>query len=160
MSGDSEQERQDTLDRFGAAVNMTADELEKWLDTDQSREVGQEDGGESTGHASGRRIVQLLRTRKGDINDNDLPHMRKVTGYVRRHLAQRPKGDALLPDELGVRPREIATPTGASASVRAVGPRVAAARRPPTRRGSRHGTRPFHEHRRAASSRPAVELRR
>ncbi|MFH8884619.1 DUF3140 domain-containing protein [Streptomyces californicus] len=93
MSEDSNQERQKALDQFGETVNMTARELEKWLATDQSREVGQKDGGESTGHASGRRIVQLLRTRKSELNDDDLAHMRKVTGYVRRHLAQRPKGD-------------------------------------------------------------------
>ncbi|MGW6462758.1 DUF3140 domain-containing protein [Streptomyces rubiginosohelvolus] len=94
MSEGSDQERQKTLEHFGDAVNMTARELEKWLVTDQSREVGQKDGGESTGHASGRRIVKLLRTRKGELNDDDLAHMRKVTGYVRRHLAQRPGGDA------------------------------------------------------------------
>ncbi|MFD4025769.1 DUF3140 domain-containing protein [Streptomyces sp. NPDC058576] len=93
MSAGSDQERQETLDHFGEAVNMTADELEEWLDTDQSREVGQKDGGESTGHASGRRIVKLLRTRKGELKDDDLAHMRKVSGYVRRHLAQRPGGD-------------------------------------------------------------------
>ncbi|MFF3531462.1 DUF3140 domain-containing protein [Streptomyces rubiginosohelvolus] len=93
MSAGSDQERQKTLDHFGEAVNMTAGELEEWLGTDQSREVGQKKGGESTGHASGRRIVKLLRTRKGELNDDDLAHMRKVSGYVRRHLAQRPRGD-------------------------------------------------------------------
>jgi Protein of unknown function (DUF3140) len=78
---------------FGEAVNMTAGELETWLDTDESRSVGQDsDGsGESTGHASGRRIVDLLRTRKDDLTDDDLAHMRKVHGYVQRHLAQQPK---------------------------------------------------------------------
>jgi hypothetical protein len=78
---------------FGEAVNMTAGELEKWLDTDESRSVGQDsDGsGESTGHASGRRIVDLLRTKKDDLTDDDLAHMRKVHGYVQRHLAQQPK---------------------------------------------------------------------
>lgn len=80
---------------FGEAVNMTAGELEKWLATDESQSVGQDsDGsGESTGHASGRRIVELLRTRKADLTDDDLAHMRKVHGYVQRHLAQRPKED-------------------------------------------------------------------
>lgn len=93
MSG-SEEDRRTTLDSFSEAVNMTAGELEKWLGTDQSREVGQKNGaGESTGHASGRRIVELLRTRKDDLSDSDLAHMRKVTGYVRRHVAQRPEGD-------------------------------------------------------------------
>ena len=77
---------------FGEAVNMTAGELEKWLDTDESKAVGQkDDGGESTGHASGRRIVELLRTKQDDLTDDDLAHMRKVHGYVQRHLAQEPK---------------------------------------------------------------------
>ena len=81
-------------DDFDSAVNMTASELEKWLETDESRAVGQKDGGgESTGHASGRRIVALLRTKKADLTDADRAHMRKVAGYVHRHLAQRPSGD-------------------------------------------------------------------
>ncbi|WP_299538658.1 DUF3140 domain-containing protein [uncultured Streptomyces sp.] len=86
--------REETLSRFGEAVNMTAAELERWLGSDESREVGQKDGGgESTGHASGRRIVELLRTKKADLDDGDLAHMRKVAGYVARHLEQRPQGD-------------------------------------------------------------------
>jgi hypothetical protein len=78
---------------FGEAVNMTAGELEKWLATDDSQAVGQKtDGsGESTGHESGRRIVQLLHTKKADLTDDDLAHMRKVHGYVQRHLAQQPE---------------------------------------------------------------------
>jgi len=77
---------------FGEAVNMTAGELEKWLATDESQSVGQKsDGsGESTGHESGRRIVELLRRKKADLTDDDLAHMRKVHGYVARHLAQQP----------------------------------------------------------------------
>ena len=80
---------------FGEAVNMTASELEKWLDTGESTSVGQksEDSGESTGHESGRRIVQLLRTKKDDLTDDDYAHMRKVHGYVQRHLAQEPAKD-------------------------------------------------------------------
>ena len=83
---------------FGEAVNMTAAELEKWLKTEESREVGWkgEDGhgtGESVGHKSGTRIVELLRTKSADLDDEDLAHMKKVVGYVHRHLAQRPSGD-------------------------------------------------------------------
>ena len=80
-----------TRREFGEAVNMTASELETWLDSEESQSVGQKDGdGESTGHASGRRIVELLRTKKDDLTDDDLAHMRKVHGYVARHLAQQP----------------------------------------------------------------------
>jgi len=87
-------EQRDTLKAFRDAVNMAPAELEKWLDTDESREVGQkpDGGGESVGHHSGRRIVELLRTKQADLTDDDLAHMRKVVGYVHRYLAQRPEG--------------------------------------------------------------------
>jgi hypothetical protein len=87
-------ERKETWDDFRELVNMTPAELEEWLATDASRDAGQhKDGGESTGHASGRRIVDILRAGKSDLTDDDYAHMRKVVGYVRRHLAQRPSGD-------------------------------------------------------------------
>ena len=81
-------------DDWEEAVNMTASQLEEWLETEDSRSVGQKsDSGESTGHASGRRIVELLRTSKSDLTADDAEHMRKVVGYVHRHLAQKPSGD-------------------------------------------------------------------
>lgn len=76
------------------AVNMTASELEHFLESDESRAVGAKDGdNESTGHRSGRRIVKILRTKKADLSDDDARHMHRVVGYVHRHLAQRPDGD-------------------------------------------------------------------
>ena len=78
---------------FARAVNMEPAELEEWLDSEESLKVGwKADGrGESIGHASGRRIVGLLRTRKAELSDDDYAHMRKVVGYVARHAAQRPE---------------------------------------------------------------------
>ena len=78
---------------FHAAVNMTPAALEKWLETPESREVGWKgaDGhgdGESVGHHSGVRIVAILRKKAAALTDDDLAHMRRVTGYVHRHLAQ------------------------------------------------------------------------
>ncbi len=85
------EDRDATRAEFADVVNMTAGQLEDWLGTERSQDVGQKDGdGESTGHESGRRIVALLRTNKDDLTDDDVAHMRKVVGYVRRHLAQRP----------------------------------------------------------------------
>lgn len=85
----------DTYAEFKDAVNMTPSELEKWLDTDESKDVGQkgDSGGESVGHDSGRKIVKILHTKKAELSDTDEAHMRKVVGYVHRHLAQRPDGD-------------------------------------------------------------------
>lgn len=79
---------------FAEAVNMTASELEKWLKTRESRSVGWKgaDGRakESVGHASGRRIVQILGKRVAELTDSDYAHMRKVVGCAHRHSDQRP----------------------------------------------------------------------
>jgi hypothetical protein len=67
MSTDDETVRHD----FDRAVTISASELERWLESDESKKAGQHPGGgESTGHEMGRHI-----------------------GYVHRHSAQRPDGD-------------------------------------------------------------------
>ena len=79
---------------FRDRVNMTGKELTSWLESDESQEVGDfSKGDESTGHKSGRRIVDLLHTKKDDLSDDDFSHMQKVNAYISRHLAQRPSGD-------------------------------------------------------------------
>ena len=77
---------------FDAAVNMSAGEIEDWLKTPESKRVGLKRGGkgESIGHASGRRIVEILRTKVAELDDSDYAHMRKVVGFVKRHRAQEP----------------------------------------------------------------------
>lgn len=87
MAGDTRQD--ETRHEFDSVVNMTPKELEAWLATDESQSVGWGgDGGEAVGHESGRRIVAIKRKRKGELDEDDYAHMRKVVGYVRRHLAQ------------------------------------------------------------------------
>ncbi len=80
---------------FARAVNMTAAELEEWLESPESRKVGWKGANgaatESIGHASGRRIVKILAKRNDDLTADDYAHMRKVVGYVARHSAQRPE---------------------------------------------------------------------
>ena len=80
---------------FKSAVNMTAGQLEQWLRTEESQKVGYKDEGEgeSVGHHSGRRIVEILRKKKADYDDDDLRHMAKVVWYVHRHMAQWPEVD-------------------------------------------------------------------
>jgi Protein of unknown function (DUF3140) len=81
-------------DDWQDAVNMTPKELENFLESDESKSAGDKSSSsESTGHASGRRILDILRTKKSDLSDDDAAHMRKVVGYVHRHLAQRPSRD-------------------------------------------------------------------
>ncbi len=72
---------------------MTAKELRAWLRTAESKKVGFFRAGEteSVGRQSAHKIVHMLE--HGIQTDGDLEHMRKVVGYVARHLAQRPAGD-------------------------------------------------------------------
>ncbi|SNT36355.1 Protein of unknown function [Noviherbaspirillum humi] len=92
--------RQETIAEFRQAVNMTPAQLEKWLDSEESKRVGQKQGDhESVGHRSGRRIIDLLHRRAQDLSEDDIAHMRKVVGYIHRHLAQGPsKSDPATSD--------------------------------------------------------------
>ena len=88
----TEEERQTIRDDFHAAVNMTPKQLAESLETEHSKEVGWGEG-ETVGHKSGRRIVEIKHKKQAELTDDDYAHMRKVVGYVHRHLAQRPGGD-------------------------------------------------------------------
>lgn len=84
------------IEEFNEYVNMSASELEKWLKTEESESSGWGDeGGESVGHESGRKITDILkRNPKKDpskYTDEDKEHMRKVASYCKRHLAQEAK---------------------------------------------------------------------
>ena len=95
-------EREDILAEFKRVVNMTPAALRKWLDSEGSRTVGmtpdgdkvtQPGGPESVGHHMGHRILELKAARPSDLSADDVTDMRKVVGYVHRHIVQRPKGD-------------------------------------------------------------------
>ncbi|KAM0790879.1 hypothetical protein ACM66B_004719 [Microbotryomycetes sp. NB124-2] len=82
------------IEEFNNYVNMTADELEEWLQTEESTGAGwTSDGGdESVGHQSGRKIVEILRKNPDKdpegYDEDDIAHMRKVAAYCARHLKQ------------------------------------------------------------------------
>lgn len=84
---------------FQDAVNMTAAEIEAWLETEESGKVGITKPGasESIGRASARQIVRILRTGRAELDGADYAHMRKVIGYVRRHCAQGPHDEYRIP---------------------------------------------------------------
>ncbi len=83
-----------TLKDFQDTINMTVPEIEQWLGTDYSKEVGQTQEGESgsTGHQPGRHIVEMLR-HQANYSTGDYAQMRRVVSYVQRHLAERPYED-------------------------------------------------------------------
>ena len=88
----TDEEKEEVYQDFKDSVNMAPKELEEWLETEESKSVGySENGEESVGHKSGKRIIEIKRTKKADLSDDDYEHMQKVNGYVARHLAQEPK---------------------------------------------------------------------
>ncbi|CZS98847.1 uncharacterized protein RAG0_07408 [Rhynchosporium agropyri] len=86
------------IKEFNELVNMTAPELEKWLKSEDSTGTGwsKDDGsGETIGHDSGRKIVEILKKNPErdpeGYDEEDYDHMRKVVAYCKRHLAQEEK---------------------------------------------------------------------
>lgn len=102
MTSDDSAERRKLHEEFARVVNMAPAKLRAWLTSESSREVGMtsEGGrvtkagdGEAVGHRMGERILELRATKRTDLTDDDYAAMRKVVGYVHRHMAQRPHGD-------------------------------------------------------------------
>ncbi|KAH8435211.1 DUF3140 domain-containing protein [Aspergillus melleus] len=89
--------KETVIDEFNDIVNMTPNELRDWLKEEQSQESGwtNDGSGETVGHESGRKIVNILEhnpSKDPDIyRDQDIDHMRKVVSYCKRHLAQEEK---------------------------------------------------------------------
>jgi hypothetical protein len=93
---------QATYREFGSVVNMTPVTLRRWLETDDSKSVGMTPSGErvtepgeaeSVGHHMGERILELKQKPVAKLTPDDYADMRKVIGYVHRHMAQRPADD-------------------------------------------------------------------
>ncbi|EHK44223.1 hypothetical protein TRIATDRAFT_265811 [Trichoderma atroviride IMI 206040] len=99
-------EKNEVIQEFKELVNMTAKELKDWLKGDQSEGAGwpkEDGGGESVGHDSGRQIVEILEANSEKdpekYTDDHITHMRKVVGYIKRHLAQEEKANNKKPVE-------------------------------------------------------------
>ena len=84
----SSKSKDEIWDEWRDLVNMQPKELEEWLDTDESKNVGDSDEGESTGHKSGKKILEIKNTNKDDLSDYQWDHMAKVVGYIKRHGKQ------------------------------------------------------------------------
>jgi len=64
----SEENKKEAYDKFKDLVNMSASEIESWLEKDESKAVGQDSGdGESIGRKSARHIIQILKSKKKKI---------------------------------------------------------------------------------------------
>ncbi|KAI1095372.1 hypothetical protein F5B19DRAFT_341715 [Rostrohypoxylon terebratum] len=89
---------QTVIEEFNDIVNMSASDLETWLKEESSESAGwsKSDGsGETIGHESGRKIIEILkknpRKDPDKYDEDDVDHMRRVVAYCKRHLAQEGK---------------------------------------------------------------------
>ncbi|WP_223423059.1 DUF3140 domain-containing protein [Tateyamaria pelophila] len=73
---------------FQELVNMSPSQIEDWLETKESKSVGDTGDASSTGRASGKRIITIKRTNKDDLSEDQWSHMAKVVGYIKRHCTQ------------------------------------------------------------------------
>jgi hypothetical protein len=81
---------EDVQRAFQTLVNLTARELAAWLETTESKSVGQDSGdGESIGRKSGKRILAILSKQSATVDDRK--HMRRVVSFIRRHAGQGPR---------------------------------------------------------------------
>lgn len=78
----------EVIKEFNELVNMTASELEKWLKSDDSNSAGwpkETEDGETIGHDSGRKIVEILKENpekdEEKYTEEHIAHMRKVVSY-------------------------------------------------------------------------------
>ena len=86
--------QRERLKDFDKAVNMSASEIKQWLKTEESNSVGRKDQqGKIKGRKSGKKIIKILNKDKSKYKKKDFKHMKKVVGYVHRHLAQKPDKD-------------------------------------------------------------------
>ncbi|KAK7743947.1 hypothetical protein SLS62_010409 [Diatrype stigma] len=88
-------DKQTVIKEFNDLVNMSASDLEEWLKGESSESAGwgKSDGsGETIGHESGRKIIEILKKNPEKdpdaYDDGDVDHMRRVVAYCKRHLAQ------------------------------------------------------------------------
>ena len=85
-----QEERDETIQHFHEAVNMTGSQLEMFLATKASKTAGRTRNGtqESLDHQSGRHIVTILHKKPADYTEDDLTQMKRTVSYVTRHATQ------------------------------------------------------------------------
>ena len=82
-------------EEFDALVNLEPSELEAWLKRPESHRVGTTRRGESesVGRQVAKAILAIRSKSVADLSEADYAQMKRVIGFHRRHLANRPHGD-------------------------------------------------------------------
>jgi hypothetical protein len=86
-----------TVNEFRTVVNISSDQLKRWLNTPESRKLHFADKptGKAANGASGQVVLSLLKKRRDKYTDADLDQMENVVQVVKQRLEKRPKGDII-----------------------------------------------------------------
>ena len=72
---------------FQEKQNMSTAELEKWLETDQSKSAGKEmKNGETVGHRAGKSILAIKKKNKLDFTTNNWDRINETVGVYHQKL--------------------------------------------------------------------------
>lgn len=113
MSGEFQilkESKEDKLDdlykEWQKLINMSSNEIQKFLDSDEGKEAGlsqkEAKGKIKRGRDSGRAIIRMLGRKKSEWTDNDWEWAKRQVNFINRMLGNKGK----LRDEKGNRTRK------------------------------------------------------
>jgi len=88
--------KEDLWKEFKQKQNMTTQELETWLDTEESKNAGKQmDNGETVGHSAGRSILDIKKKDKADFTQANWDRIKETVGiyHQKLHPSQKPASD-------------------------------------------------------------------
>ena len=90
-------EREVAVNGFRRVVNISPIQLERWLDTPESKKLRRLEAGRSglAFQGAGHLVLKILKKRSDKYSGEDLEYMRSVTSEITRRLAKRPKGNII-----------------------------------------------------------------
>ncbi len=89
-------DKEEIWKEFQEKQNMSKNELEDWLETEESKAAGKEmDSGETVGHNAGRQIVKILDKNKSDLTKANWDKINETVGvyYQKINPSQKPSSD-------------------------------------------------------------------
>ena len=82
-----------TVTEFRTVVNISSEQLERWLNTAESQKLHYADEPKTPSDKNGMSILSLLKKRRDKYTDADIDQMETVVQFIAKRLEKRPKGD-------------------------------------------------------------------
>jgi len=90
----SKKQREVVIHEFKSIINVSREQLRRWLDTPESRKLRFPDEPKN-GDRSGELILKVLAKRQDKVTKEDVDFMRTVIEFIEPRLLKRPKGNIM-----------------------------------------------------------------